>query len=207
MKWFKHDSDAHRDAKLKKLVMNYGMEAYGLYWHCLEEIANGVSQEKHTFELEHDAEVIAFDTGMTLKKVEEIMKYMVSIGLFENDNGLITCLKMAKRLDSSMTSNQQMRNIISSIKKNHDSVMTPSIADKKRREEKRINKKTFPPTLEEVTQYCLERKNNINPQKFIDHYTANGWMRGKTKIKDWKACVRTWEGDRPKQPNYADGAI
>lgn len=55
-------------------------------------------------------------------------------------------------------------------------------------------KKYFtPPTVEEVRDYCLERKNNINPQKFVDHYETNGWMRGSTKIKDWKACVRTWE--------------
>jgi uncharacterized protein YdaU (DUF1376 family) len=50
-----------------------------------------------------------------------------------------------------------------------------------------------PPTLFEVGEYCHERNNLVNPQSFIDHYESNGWMRGKTKIKDWKACVRTWE--------------
>lgn len=57
-----------------------------------------------------------------------------------------------------------------------------------------------PPTLDEVTIYCKERNNSVNPQQFIDHYTANGWFRGKTKIKDWKACVRTWEkNERPQR--------
>ena len=61
-------------------------------------------------------------------------------------------------------------------------------------------KKFIPPTLEEVTNYCKERNNSIDPQQFIDHYTANGWFRGKTKIKDWKACVRTWEkNEKPKE--------
>jgi len=50
-----------------------------------------------------------------------------------------------------------------------------------------------PPSLEEVRDYCNTRNNNTNPQAFIDHYEANGWIRGKTKIKSWKACVRTWE--------------
>lgn len=57
-----------------------------------------------------------------------------------------------------------------------------------------------PPSLEEVTEYCRERKNGIDPQKFIDYYTANGWMRGKTKIKDWRACIRTWEGNNKVKP-------
>lgn len=50
-----------------------------------------------------------------------------------------------------------------------------------------------PPTLAEVTAYCKERKNSVNPQNFIDFYTSKGWMVGKSKMKDWQACVRTWE--------------
>lgn len=55
-------------------------------------------------------------------------------------------------------------------------------------------KKRFtPPTVEEVAAYCAERQNGIDAQLFVDHYAASGWMRGKTPIQDWKACVGTWE--------------
>ena len=50
-----------------------------------------------------------------------------------------------------------------------------------------------PPTVEEVQAYCRERQNNVDPQRFIDYYTARGWLIGKNKMKDWKAAVRTWE--------------
>lgn len=50
------------------------------------------------------------------------------------------------------------------------------------------------PTVEEVRNYCIERKNNVNPEKFIDFYEAKDWYIGKNKMKDWKAAVRTWEG-------------
>lgn len=59
--------------------------------------------------------------------------------------------------------------------------------------EKKTVKRFVPPTVEEVFQYCNERCNNVDAQNFVDHYTVNNWMRGKNKIKDWKACVRTWE--------------
>lgn len=49
------------------------------------------------------------------------------------------------------------------------------------------------PTVEEVKEYCDQRKNNVNANKFHDHYSANGWMVGKNKMKDWKSAVRTWE--------------
>lgn len=49
------------------------------------------------------------------------------------------------------------------------------------------------PTVEEVREYCLERKNNVNPEKFVDFYESKDWYIGKNKMKDWKAAVRTWE--------------
>lgn len=51
----------------------------------------------------------------------------------------------------------------------------------------------LPPTVDDVRAYCTERKNTVDPERFVDHYTANGWHVGKTKMKDWKASVRTWE--------------
>jgi hypothetical protein len=53
--------------------------------------------------------------------------------------------------------------------------------------------KTIPPKIEDVRNYCEERKNNIDPESWYDHYEAKGWMIGKNKMKDWKAGVRTWE--------------
>ena len=50
-----------------------------------------------------------------------------------------------------------------------------------------------PPTIEEVTDYCKERHNSIDPQRFVNFYTAKGWMIGTSKMRDWKAAVRTWE--------------
>lgn len=51
-----------------------------------------------------------------------------------------------------------------------------------------------PPTVEEVAAYCRKRGNGIDPEAFVDYYQANGWIQGKGKpIKDWQACVRTWE--------------
>lgn len=49
------------------------------------------------------------------------------------------------------------------------------------------------PTIEEVKAYCNERNNRVDPERFIDYYTANGWKVGKNPMKDWKAAVRTWE--------------
>ena len=59
-------------------------------------------------------------------------------------------------------------------------------------------KRFTPPTVEEVKAYCLGRKNDVDAERFVDYYTANGWKVGKNNMKDWKAAVRTWERNTGK---------
>ena len=83
------------------------------------------------------------------------------------------------------------RGIEEKLKENNTSNNITSINNKE------IYKERFKkPTLEEVKQYCLERNNGIDAETFIDFYESKGWLVGKTKMKDWKACVRTWERNR-----------
>ena len=66
----------------------------------------------------------------------------------------------------------------------------------------KLNKKResfTPPTVEEVKAYCQERNNNVNPQSFVDFYQSKGWKVGSNSMKDWKACVRTWEQREKKE--------
>lgn len=152
MEWFKHDSNANLDEKLQEVLLDYGLEGYGLYWYCIELIVGKVSADNITFELKHDARIIARNTGSSVQKVEEMMKLFVSLGLFESIDGSITCLKVAKRLMTSATSNPQMRNLIQNIKQKqsdsvilchrHDDIMLDKNRLDKIRENKIKNKST-----------------------------------------------------------------
>ena len=157
MQWFKHDSNANTDDKLQSVLLDYGLEGYGLYWYCLEMIVNRVDKDNINFELKHDARIIARNTGCSPQKISEMMKHFCDLGLFENNDGRITCLKIIKRLDTSMTSNKYMRELITKAKERHDAIMTLSDNDmtesdfimqeeirleKKRKEENRVDNKT-----------------------------------------------------------------
>lgn len=76
-------------------------------------------------------------------------------------------------------------------------------SEEKRKEEKGRSNSFAPPTLDDVTAYCTERGNGIDPQRFIDYYQSNGWKVGKNPMKDWKAAVRTWE-QREAAPKKED---
>ena len=71
-----------------------------------------------------------------------------------------------------------------------------NVKDKEKDKEKESRAKTTvftPPSFEEVNKYCTERNNGVDPQAFIDFYSSKGWLIGKSKMKDWKAAIRTWE--------------
>lgn len=81
-----------------------------------------------------------------------------------------------------------------------------NVNDIKESEEKKP--RFYPPTLEELKKYIDDNKYNVDPERFIDYYTANGWTVGKNRMKDWKAAVRNWDrsqksGGRMRQESTA----
>ena len=83
--------------------------------------------------------------------------------------------------------------------------------EKEKEQEKELEEETttttrfHKPSISEIQEYCNERKNNINAEKFYNHYESNGWMVGKNKMKDWKASVRTWEQNEKKYATSQNG--
>lgn len=63
-------------------------------------------------------------------------------------------------------------------------------------------KKHFPPTVEEVAEYCRSRGNNIDAEEFVNYYDGCSWYRGKTKITNWKNVIITWEKRREKEGTF-----
>ena len=122
--------------------------------------------------------IIPFDSGVVVIRHWRINNYL------RNDRYVETKFKEEKQkltIDDNLVY-QLDTNGIHSIDKNS--------IDKKRR----VYIGNKKPTLEEVKEYCNERNNNVDAEQFIDYYETNGWVQGKGKpIKDWKACVRTWE--------------
>ena len=68
----------------------------------------------------------------------------------------------------------------------------------------KINNKLFKkPSVNDVELYCIERDNKIDAISFVNFYESKGWMVGKNKMKDWRACVRTWEMRAKNKKTYA----
>lgn len=183
MKWFKHDSTATTDAKVKKLVLRFGPEGYAVYFHCLELVAGDVTNEKITFELEHDAEVIAHNLNFksskdltAIDKVNSIMLAIIDLGLFETDSSKVFCYKLAKRLDSSLIKNPKLKEIKNNIDQN------VQISDNSR-----LNKKTTVRLDKIRLDKTRSDKNKPYTDSFIDLWKVYPNTAGK------KSCSMKYE--------------
>ena len=83
---------------------------------------------------------------------------------------------------------------LKNFKGNNTSINNTSINKKEN-----IKRKFTKPTIEEIEEYCKERNNGINAEAFYDFYESKDWYVGKNKMKNWKACVRTWEQRTKKE--------
>tara|TARA_R110002167_G_scaffold317889_4_gene523503 strand:- start:705 stop:1370 length:666 start_codon:yes stop_codon:yes gene_type:complete len=90
------------------------------------------------------------------------------------------------------------------VEKNKESEENEYIVKSEPGEKKKVIKqpnsrrKLNKPSLEQVREYCKERKNEVDAQQFLNHYESNGWKIGKVTMADWKASVRTWEKNDQK---------
>jgi len=68
--------------------------------------------------------------------------------------------------------------------------------DKKNNKPKK--KRFTPPSLEQVKEYCKERKSHIDPETFWNTYESSDWIKANgLPVKNWKATLVTWEKRNP----------
>ena len=150
----------------------------GYFYSTIENIENNTSlssyeQKKCLDNLSKRGLIDVILKGIPAKRHIKINTSQI-INLFAN--GLETSFQKIKKLDCEKLGTNS--NNINNNKNN----------------KKEIYKERFvKPTIEEIEEYCKERNNGIDAVMFYNFYESKDWMVGKNKMKDWKACIRTWE--------------
>jgi len=223
--FFSHDCNARNDERILMLRADHGMEGYGIYWALIEMMF-----ESSETCLYHDKiKGIAVSYNLPITKLQDTINSCISEGLFSTDSNTFWSESLRRRKEKyhsmlvkrSEGGKKAMENrwskkantngcdnlVISELQDSNSEVITPDNKGEERRGNKNreeVKSSRFtPPTLQDVSNYCLERNNNVDPNRFIDWNESKGWLVGKSKMKDWKAAVRTWENRDKKQPQQS----
>ena len=172
---------------------------------CLKSLkSNGILiRQVGNILIPYDNQKLADLTKMDFDTVTVAMELLKQIGLvkiLENGEIYVTQLENLIGSKSMGALKKQQQRLLKGQKEDK---CPPKIEIELKDRTKDINRNIFKrPTLEEVKAYCEERTNEIDAQEFLDHYDKIGWVYGKNRIpiKDWKACIRTWERNSKQQP-------
>ncbi|MDU7145720.1 MAG: phage replisome organizer N-terminal domain-containing protein [Veillonella sp.] len=222
------DSDELKILESMKDGYLYSNILLKLYLRSLKNDGKLVVNER----IPYSADMLASVTGHQVGTIKQALSVFKDLGLIDVlDNGAIYMLDIQNFIGKGSSEADRKREYRQRIETDRTNVQTnlrqisekspPEIELEKDIEiEKEINssastttkrKRFEKPTLSQITQYCLERNNNVNAEQFYDYYESNGWKVGKNAMKDWKACVRTWERngyDKPiKKKNNKQDAL
>jgi len=148
---------------------------------------------------------ISLDTGLSVRNVRTALKHLKSTNELtiatSSKYTIITVNNYDKYQVDDRHEDKNMSNKCQSTDRSTEFQET-TIEEYKENKKINNNKSTsrfIVPTVEEVSAYVTEKGMTIDPQKFHDYYSSNGWIVGKSKMKDWKAACRTWQSNDSKR--------
>ena len=132
--------------------------------------------------------------------VEKAIETLINLELVEIlDDGTIFMREIERLIGSETGSAERQRLHRQKVKEIESVTMSQKCHQENRdksienRDKNIYNTRFIKPTIEDVKDYIQSRNSNVDGDKFYDYYESIGWKVGKNPMKDWKACVRTWE--------------
>lgn len=200
--YFSHDNDMRNDDKILSVRRKFWHEWYSVRNMLLEKLCKST-----WFIIDVDnvsIELLSWDFVVEPEKLKEIIDYFVYIRLISKEWDRIYSQKMIDRFEWLLSKRQRdieyrqwkhKEEIVIDVEKPQSKVKESKVNNTK------VNNNIFKkPTTEEIKEYCKERNNQIDAQRFINYYDSIWWMVWKNKMKDWKATIRWWESrDKEKK--------
>ena len=211
VKWIKLATDIFDNRKVKQIENLPDGDTIIVIWVkllCLAGEINDSGMVYFTREIPYTDQMLSQQFNRPIATVQIALQTFVRFGMIELIDDILHISNWEKyqNIDGMEKIREQNRTRQARFKEKQKLIsgnVTDNVTDNvtvthgnatDRNKNKNIYRGTFsPPTVEEVRAYCIERKNCVDPEAFMDYYTSNGWMVGKNHMKDWKAAVRTWE--------------
>lgn len=223
--WIKLKTDFFNQEAIDFLMsQDNGCEYIVLYQMlCLQTVNNGGEMSTRIGEMivPYDVKKIVrdtkyFDSDTVIVALELFKK--LSLVYLEEDN-ILRVANFDEMVGSESSSAKRVREHRARKALQGNVEVTPDVTQEKESRDKSLEidkekdtekdkgkrKRFVPPSVDEVRQYCQERQNGIDAEAFVDFYASKGWKVGSQPMKDWKACVRTWERRAKKDNKTAIG--
>mgnify|MGYP001613770657 CR=1 FL=1 len=94
--YFRHDTDAHADPKLKYIKIKFGMAGHGMYWNLIEHIGHSNNAELDWNDLQ--ISIFADEFRVTESELIHFIEECIQVKLFVFENEKLFSIGLKKRL-------------------------------------------------------------------------------------------------------------
>lgn len=209
--WLKLDRNFFKRHDMRIIEgMDNGKDYLLFYLKLLLESIDHEGELRFSDLIPYDSKMLSIITNTNVDIVKNAIKIFQELKMMEMyDDGTIYMKEVKKMLGEASSTHRvqalrerQKQSLIEH--KETECNVTVALHETEKEKEKDIEqdkkktvkeKKAFiPPTLEDIQQYCLERKNNIDPKRFYDYFTEMKWIDSEGKpVRNWKGKMITWE--------------
>ena len=199
--WLKLKKNFFQQHQIKVLKSLPNGRLYALiYLELMAESTSHDGELRYSKLLPYDIITLSAVIDEDKDNVEKAIETLINLELVEIlDDGTIYLREIEKLIGSETGSAIRKREYRESKKIEEGTLSQKSLLEyrdkSKEKRDKSIDNRTHfvKPTLDEVREYIGLRNTNVDADKFWNYYESNGWKVGRNSMKDWKACVRTWE--------------
>jgi len=214
--YFSHDANSRNDPKILSMMLDYGIEGYGMFWIVVENL-----REQSEYKLMHNKSTYRALAMQMHKTVDQVKNYIndciVEYELLESDEIYFYSLSLLRRMEKKESIKESRRKAAnarwnkqtdaSAMQMHNNSNadgMQLDAKERKRKEKKGKESKEFiPPTVDQVQEYIIEKQYVVDPQFFVEYFESNDWINSNGKpVKNWKNTIVTWnKNELSKNPS------
>lgn len=183
--YFPHYYWARNDDKILELRARFWAEWYGVFWMILETMAEN-SDGSINRELIGG---LSLGYNLPISHLEEILNFLVKIGIFVEDDGLIFSPKMIEHKNFKKTLQDAGKAGAEKRWKNREAISPPNSKEKKRKENNNISKDILSVVSEKVSEkfseYLEYRKEN--KMKSLKETSITSQLKNLSKYSEQEA--------------------
>ena len=204
--YFPHDSNAHEDMRIIELRMDYGWEAYGLFWALLE-----VMRIADDYSISDNIKPLAYKFQIKPDKLQAIIDRCLELKLLTKVDNMLYCKELNDRMIAVESKSANARKAAEKRWSNANAMQTHSKRNAIKVNKRKENKSKLNKSISKDTNTGLRLFKNDPLYDFINfekcflnskyesadlefyYESVKNWADSNgTKKKDWSATARNF---------------
>jgi hypothetical protein len=181
--YFPHDCNAHEDMRIIELRMDFGWEAYGLFWAILE-----VMRLADNYSIPNNSKTLAFKFHLEHAKLQAIIDRCLELNLLTEQDNMLYCKELNDRMTAVESRSASAKKAAQKRWSNANAMQTHSEGNAVNK--RKVNKIKEKETISKNTNRLFKNDNLYLFENFEKYFKDSKY--GQADLEYYHECVKNW---------------